>query len=359
MNDSLLSRLTKWAQGEKAPPFIVDLNPTDLCNLQCKSCWQRNPKFQNLDSSYQLEDEKFLQVVQQAVQLGAKKFEITGGGEPLMRKELVLSAMRKIKEHGLTGNLTTNATLFEQRDLEKMIELGWDQLTISLDGASPETHDYLRGKRGTFETIIETLEALNSYKGEENSDKPHLKFNCVLSNRNYGQVPHLIDLAHTLDVEELSFETLTVHSPQGKELKLNQRQKQELSRKAKAGSKKAKEYGIETNLSCLHKKMLDKANQMTDLMRAEPASSFDELPCYEPWYHLVIKVDGSANPCCLYDCQQANVKQKNLEQIWYGPTFQRIRERIKQSNLSDYCQICNAGQFERNKTIRKELNTRI
>lgn len=355
--DEKIKRLEDWKEKGKSPPYTLDLNPTDLCNLQCKSCWQRDPNFKHLDSSYQLSADLFLDVVEQAIELGVEEFEITGGGEPLMRKELVLAAMRKIKGAKLVGNLTTNGTLFKEKDLNVITQLGWDQLTISLDGATAETHDYLRGKKGSFEQIMTSLRQLNDLKERTGKEKPRLKFNCVVSNQNYDQLEDLVELAHELDVEEVSFESLTVHSPQGKQLKLTDEERDAFACEAEQAYKLAGQHGINTNLSSLRGTMLKRSNQMKELMNTS-SSSFADLPCYEPWFHLVIKVDGSANPCCLYDCQQANVKQKTLKQIWYGPTFQRIRQRIKQGNLPDCCQICNAGQFERNKTIRDELRSR-
>lgn len=349
LSEKRLERLKKWKKGKKAYPFALDINPTDRCNLNCKSCWQRDPKFDDISSKYELSREKLLEVVDQAIDLNVVKFEITGGGEPLIRKDLVLDLMEKIKEVGKYGNLTTNGTLFEKSDLRFLTEIGWDKITISLDGPNSKINDYLRGKN-SFEKIIKNIKQLNRIK---KGDKPALKFNTVISNKNYNKLSEMIELASQSKAKTVSFETLTVHSQEGEKLKLNKDQRNELEENIPKLKEKADKLEIETNIGSLRQKYFEKSNEMEPLIKKE--NEFSSIACYEPWYHLVIKVDGSAQPCCLYDSKEENVKNKSLKKIWFGDFFQKIRKNIKQNNFSKYCQICNASQVITNKHLRQKL----
>lgn len=75
---------------------------------------------------------------------------------------------------------------------------------------------------------MENLSYLNQIKGKR---KPHLKFNTVISSANYDHLSEMITLAAEHNVETLSFETLTVHSDQGQELKLGSKQRSKLEDK--------------------------------------------------------------------------------------------------------------------------------
>ncbi|MFB6088228.1 MAG: radical SAM/SPASM domain-containing protein [Candidatus Aenigmatarchaeota archaeon] len=343
-----LDRLKRWKKKGRARPFIMDINPTDRCNLNCKSCWQRNPKFRNLDSSYELSDKKLVEIVKEGIDLGVEKFEITGGGEPLMRKDLVFKLMEKIKDNGMKGNLTTNGTLFSKKDLKYIENIGWDSLTFSVDGPNEKINDYLRGK-GSFSEIKKSLNFLKKNKGEE----PRLKFNTVISNKNYNKLEEMIQLAKKFNVEIVSFETLTVHSKLGEGLKLDEKQKKYVQDKIPEILEKAGDLGIETNINSFRSEYFEKSNRMDENMQA--GDGFSSIPCYEPWYHIVIKVDGSVQPCCLYDSDKENVKKKSLEEIWFGDFFSKIRENMKKGKFSEYCKICNASQVIANEEIRREL----
>lgn len=348
-----IEKLERWRDGGKASPYVIDLNPTDLCNLNCKSCWQRSSEFENLDSSYQLSEERLKELVKQGIEMGVDKFRITGGGEPLMRKEIILELMKMIKRNGREGTITTNGTLLEEGDLDLMMKMGWDNITFSLDGPDKKTNDFLRGD-GSFNSIKKSLEYLKEEKNED--ENPSLKFNTVISNRNYDKFPEMIELAREYGVEAVSFETLTVHSETGKKLKLDEEEKEEMLNIIPEAKEKSRKYGIETNVGRLRKNYFENANEMTEVLSERGEDDFTEIACYEPWYHLVVKVDGSAQPCCVYNSKEENVKDKDLEEIWYGDFFKEVRQRIREKNFSEYCEICNASQVTANDRLREKLS---
>lgn len=360
MRNEKIGRICEWARGIESPPFTLDINPTDKCNLRCMSCWQRG--FKSIDSSYELPDEKAVDIVKQAIDLGVAEFDITGGGEPMMRKRLTVEIMKLVKSFGRKGNITTNGTLFSDEDIETMVEIGWDRITFSLDGPDAETNDYLRGK-GAFEKIMRSIDKLNELKKSRGSKLPAVKFNTVLSSKNYGSVKRIIKLAGRVGCDIVSFEPLTVHSEPGKSIKLNPSEARDFVGIAPDAKKLAGKLGIQTNIGGLvQTQFIEKSNEMVDVIRGDgkksdsDAQGFASLLCFEPWWHLVIKVDGSAQPCCLYDLKDENVKDKPLKEIWYGRTFQKIREDTIKGKFSKFCSICNSGQVMENRKIGKMLN---
>jgi MoaA/NifB/PqqE/SkfB family radical SAM enzyme len=360
MKSDKLERLHEWSRGSSPPPLRLDISPTDKCNLKCRACWQRG--FEHVDSSYELPDEKILDVVRQAIGMGVTEFEITGGGEPLMRKPLVIEIMRLVKAAGRYGNITTNGMLFSEEDIETIVGICWDRITFSLDGPDAETNDYLRGK-GSFERIMWCIEKLNELKKSRNLKAPALKFNTVLSGKNYGRAKDMIELAGRMECDIVSFEPLTVHSELGRAIKMTPEEVNILAGTAQDAQKMADGLHVLTNIGGIaHTEFLEKSNEMVDVIKKErrvggsDSHGMASSLCFEPWWHFVVKVDGSAQPCCLYDLKEENVKDKPLAEIWRGKTFQKIREDTVKGRFSKFCSICNAGQVMENREIGKRLS---
>jgi len=357
----LTTRLLLWMHGKEAPPLRIDINPTDYCNLKCISCWQRNERFEGrLDSKwYEVSDERLLALVDEAKELGIKTWEITGGGEPLIRKNLILQLPEKIKHNHMTGNITTNGTLFSQNMIRHLVRINWDCITFSIDGHNEKMHDYLRGSPNAFRKAIEALKHINKEKSITKSNKPQIAVNVVLSNKNYDTLDKMILLAQKYACEFIKFEPITIHSKVGINLKLSEENILKLQQNIPLVEKLAKSYDIKTNLChLLDTNLVNKSNHIS---RVKPKykNPFLSLPCYEPWYHMVIKVDGTVGPCCIYDKKKLNIKNKTLAEIWYSRYFARLRKNILKNKIPDFCKICNAGQVVENNIIREHLNKQI
>jgi MoaA/NifB/PqqE/SkfB family radical SAM enzyme len=348
----IITRLKSWAQGNRAPPFIIDINPTDYCNLKCISCWQRNKKFEGkLDSKlYEVSDERYLPLLDEAKELGIKRWEITGGGEPLIRKNLVMKLTSLIKKKGMGGNITTNGTLFSHEAIRHLVRVNWDMVTFSIDGPNHEIHNYLRGSPHAFERAVTALKLFNEEKAIQNKRKPQIAFNAVLSNKNHTALSQMIMMAKKYACTSIKFEPITIHSHAGGSLILSEENMLELKKCIPKAIKLANKYKIQTNLCHLmDTKLIEKSNYINTVIQNDKK----HFSCYEPWYHIVIKVDGTAGPCCIYDKKKLNIKNKTLKEIWFSGYFNSIRSDISHNKMPDFCRICNAGQIIQNRAIRE------
>ena len=89
-----IERIANWARGGTDLPVTLELNPTNRCNLLCRSCWQR--EFEINDD--ELNSNRLLEVVKQAAGLGVKEIRVPGAGEPLLRRDLpdILCEIKRI-----------------------------------------------------------------------------------------------------------------------------------------------------------------------------------------------------------------------------------------------------------------------
>lgn len=149
-----------------SPPFSIKalrtadklrslvLHLTEGCNLRCKHCYFAS----EASVEGELSKSEFLSVIQQFAELGGESLLITGG-EPLLEKEKLYAVIKEAKKNKIDRILVnTNGTLLTEFDAvffkENNVNVG-----VSLDGATPQTHDYIRGK-GAFEKAVEGIKIL-------------------------------------------------------------------------------------------------------------------------------------------------------------------------------------------------------
>ena len=361
--EEITKRILMWMNGHKAGPVRLQLNLTNRCNIKCRFCWLRD--FDATGANYdEIEPERYLKIIDEASDMGVKSVEITGGGEPLCRAD-VLDIMKRVKKHGLYGELITNGTLFTDYAAKEIVKMSWDKVVFSLDAPDADTNDYLRGMNGSFEKTVQTIKLLSSIKEEYKKDKPEICVHMVLCNKNYDKIAEMFEYVHDLGCDNLFIEPivlLALETGAGKELMLKGEHKKQLLLEIEKAKEIARKYHFKTNLDKLKFQFIEKVNKMDEIImeevgdvKIEAGKDFLSIPCYYPWYQMVIRPWGIAGPCCMFDNVGDNVKEKSLSETWFGEHFSKIREKLKSGTLPDFCFKCNPGQVQENMKIRQVL----
>lgn len=82
---------------------------------------------------------------------------ILTGGDPLMRKD-ALDLVRQASGSGLQVGLSPSATArLLKADFAEIKAAGVQRMSLSLDGATRETHDFFRGVAGTYDRTLEAV----------------------------------------------------------------------------------------------------------------------------------------------------------------------------------------------------------
>lgn len=348
-------RIVEWARGNPQPPVRIEIHPTDRCNLRCRFCWQVTAD--NLDYSWELPDEKWLSIIHEAGQIGVKEWIISGGGEVFMRPKLGMELMRTIKSYGMWGQLTTNATLMTEENVQDLVRMDWDQVQISLDAPDAESQDYLRCQKNVFSRAIRTAKRLSHYKRTLGSEMPYLGFNTILNRKNYTRLAEHIELAHGVGFQLVYFEPLYPGYVRGERLELNEQESEEMQPYIKEAKQRAEELGVATNVErFLRTDLMDKADIKNIIQREAGAEQdrFMSAPCYQPWFLMGIKGSGLAGCCSSFEVGE-KIHDKTLAEVWYGDTFNKLRQEMLKKTLPDYCEKCSIYVVMDNKEIRKAL----
>jgi SynChlorMet cassette radical SAM/SPASM protein ScmF len=158
MSKPSVEKMEKEGESRRYPLNQIYFYLTEGCNLRCRHCWIA-PKYQSEgDSSSALDLDLFRSIIEQAKPMGLSGVKLTGG-EPLLHPEI-----KEILEYIRTENLRliveTNGVLCTAELAEKMAACKDPFVSVSLDGADAETHEWVRGVEGSFEAALNGLQNL-------------------------------------------------------------------------------------------------------------------------------------------------------------------------------------------------------
>ncbi|MGC8847155.1 MAG: radical SAM protein, partial [Candidatus Hydrogenedens sp.] len=173
------SNLLQYCVEGQSPLYEIVFFLTNRCNQRCLTCWQWEDDFKSVGK--ELPDEMWMKLLQDSITMEAKHLYIVGGGEPMVRGNLVIKLAELAKQNGMFCVLHTNGTLFKKEQLDKLISLKWDQIIFSIDGPNPDVNDFIRGE-GTFDKAFQNLKYIS-----QNRSKllPDLGINFTITNTNY------------------------------------------------------------------------------------------------------------------------------------------------------------------------------
>ncbi len=127
---------------------VVIWNLIRRCNLNCKHCYALSA---DTDFSGELGTREVMAVLDDLKAYGVPAL-ILSGGEPLLRPDL-FEITRRAKQLGFYVGLSTNGTLIDEINVDRVAAAGYDYVGISLDGIGP-THDAFRRRDGAYDASL-------------------------------------------------------------------------------------------------------------------------------------------------------------------------------------------------------------
>lgn len=361
--DKKIQRLKGWASGEEKNPYRLEIHPTNRCNLKCRMCGTRTAwkeeegemkEIIKENKQRELSDDRWLRLVEEAVDMGVERILLTGGGEPFIRKNLILEMMEKIKSHNIFGNINTNGTLLEEEDVRKIVDMNWDLVMFSIDSPHAETHDFIRNQKGTFNKGVKNLLRFKRYKDKLNSERPEIALNSVLTEKNYRQLPELVKFASKVGCNDLTLFPL-IDADKHPELKIQNGKS--FNKKLEEAQVFARRENLHTNLNAIKReneqKGKTKGGKTEDNKRKR--KTFADVKCFEPFLNIVVKMDGELTPCCMIEESRENIKNSSLKDAWHGKYYENLRENFKKGEVPEICSTCILQKENRNEDIQKKL----
>jgi radical SAM protein with 4Fe4S-binding SPASM domain len=136
-----------------ARPIYAVWELTLRCDLACRHCGSRAGRAR----PNELDTGEALDLVRQMAELGVKEVTLIGG-EAYLRPDW-LRVVAAIREHGMFATMTTGGRGVTPEVARAAFDAGLEGAGVSLDGLA-ETHDEVRGVRGSFESARSAMRNL-------------------------------------------------------------------------------------------------------------------------------------------------------------------------------------------------------
>lgn len=172
-----------------APKPVVIWNLTRRCNLRCRHCYTVSA---DVDFPGELTHEQAMAVLEDLGRFRVPAL-ILSGGEPLIRHDLFTIAKRA-RELTRVLALSTNGTAVIGERADRVAEIGFDYVGISIDGIG-ETNDWFRGQAGAFDMALAGVRSC-----KRRGVKVGLRF--TITEDNAAQLPDLLRLCDDEGVDK-------------------------------------------------------------------------------------------------------------------------------------------------------------
>ena len=307
----------------KSNPRRVILELTNRCDLRCIMCGRTFQGFCNPTNLNLGIIKKFDSILETA-----EEITLFGWGEPLVNPNFIMMMDELKKYPDLRRYVLTNGTTLDVlKDI--IIKYRLDLLSISVDGATANTHDKIR-RGSSLNLIIKNLKEIMKLQAE-NVNIPYIDFAFTLMERNIRELPELIKLAYQLQIPEIKCVYLTAFKKGFEKESLWNHQA--LCKEIFEISKdEAKNLGINLRLPAI--------------IGEDPLGNLTHKKCDFPWRDIFIGSDGFIRPCMHTVETIAHYNEfENIKELWNHRKFQDFRAKVDGVNMPINCKYCYQSSF--------------
>jgi radical SAM protein with 4Fe4S-binding SPASM domain len=290
------------------------IHVTNECNLRCAHC--------HLEAGTPLESElgkeEIFQIIDQYAQLGGGQITISGG-EPFCRSDLI-EILAYANGKAKLVFLATNGTMIDDDTASRLKEFKNMVVQVSLDGATRETNDQIRGN-GSYEKAMKGINALLRAKVQT-------KIGMTLMKQNVEEIFKMAYLCKTLNIPRLHMGLLQIKGRAKKNQKTISLTNTEVLKAMRQVRTVTKETGV--------------AVDMEEALNINVGTVKRNDFCGAGSASLSVSSDGFVYPCAgLHDpvFVAGNIRKQPLEDIWRNS---KVLKKLNGLSVTDIpkCRHC-------------------
>jgi len=324
--------LGKGLKGKPATPQIVSYSVTKACNLKCLHC--------HADAREAMANELTLKEAAQATNgmadLGTEVI-IFSGGEPLLRRGLVLNLTEQCADLGMIPAMLTNGVLLDYKTAWKLKDAGMLAVGVPLDFATPERHNTFRNTPGAFESAVKAIKTCLEI------DLKVVVTTMALRN-NFEEIPKLINLLAKLGVEQVVFYDF-IPVGRGKNLAIpgmSSEQHAQLLDYIYRIQEDGEMYFLISGGDPLYPGIILEMHKQHDTKAPDKLlkqfTVHSKVGCHAGLHYFSLRPNGDIYPCPFLQVVAGNIRERSLSEIWYNSkVFDELRHR---SQLKGKCGEC-------------------
>ncbi len=297
-------------------PLVVDMEPTNFCNLKCQHCqvthWQKSKNRLTMDH--------FRSWVKPFKT--ASRVKLQGMGEPFLNHELP-AIIKTLEKENVYIEVVSNGTIMNDEIYEVMTQTRHFNIVISFDASDKKSFESIR-IGSNFDQIKANLARLIRARPRYSK----VSVSMVGFEEQKEQIKPTLELLAGLGVDELLLQLVVINF--GQESMNKRTVEHRIQIKNQTAAFKAELYALAEQRRL-------KINIAGDLYNGKN-------PCPWPWLGTYIDTEGYVIPCCRVAnaevCHFGNLEQQDFQTIWHSKGYQNLREQIKNNRIPEFCRSC-------------------
>ena len=304
-------------------PRLIAWEVTRTCILACKHCRGAS---QTTPYSGELSTDECRRLLDNIASFARPTIILTGG-EPMLRED-IYDIARYACGLGLHTVMAPCGPLLNDETAPRILASGIRHISISLDGATAESHDAFRGVPGVFDDALRGLEAAKRAGLE-------FQINTTVTRHNVGELPDILELAVRLGARVFN-PFLLVPAGRGKALAGQEISAQDYERTLQwlARQEDRADIGIRVTCAPHYQRILRQTG------RGALPGPHSFKGCMGGRSFAFVSHRGKVQICGFLDVECGDVRTENFdfEKIWEtSEVFRRIRDVDSYHGRCGYC----------------------
>lgn len=291
-------------------PFILTIEPTNLCNLSCPLCITGNGRMTRRTGI--MDFDHFKTIIDE---VGDYLFYLLlyQQGEPFINRDF-LKFVEYAKHKNILVTTSSNGHYLDSETAYQTVASGLDSIIISIDGADQKSYETYR-IGGKLTKAVSGIENLVRARASQRGRTPKIFIQFIVMRHNEHQVDEMRKLAKRLGADKLLKKTVYV----------------ETTAEARAW--------LPSNRNLSRYRLQEGALAPKRLIKGA---------CPRPWTSALVNWDGSVVPCCFDKNARhsfGNVTPElSFDQIWMSQKYGTFRNQmLSQRGSLEICANCSQG----------------
>lgn len=278
-------------------PYLVDIELTNHCNLQCIFCDQQG---MTRDKGF-IPEELFKKVAKECSQHDTP-IRLIRWGEPFLHKKII-SFLEYAKSRKLLLHITNNGLAITNKHMKSLVDIGLDSLIFSFQGATKEQYEIMR-QNHRYDELRGNILKMLELRGKR--PKPFIHISSTMTNESEEEINEFVNywghLVDSVGIGKTNLSRLTAHQI----------------------------------------KSFESVGKLEFLKKQETIKKYYR-PCTEVYQKLSVDWDGKVT-CCCSDSNRylivGDANESTLFDIWNHSRELRIFRELLDKNLHRSLTLC-------------------
>jgi len=317
-------KINSFLDGQITAPPYVRIKPINLCNHGCFFCAYstgfrvkdggdmehvNTHMHEDMKESDEIPTVKMLEILDDLASIGTKAVTYSGGGEPLMHKDIV-QIMQRTLDNGIDLSIITNGQNLVKERAEVLAKAKW--VRVSMDYTSPaEFHKFRNVPEKGFNSILNNILNFSKIKNKDCD----LEVNFIVHKDNCHNLYEFAILLKNAGVENVRFSPMYIPDFYEYHSTIESHVNSELKRIAA---------------------LVDETFTVNTTYNINPGSSHSSIRAYGKCYAMeIVPVIGADQN--IYTCHNkaydtagcvGSIKDKKFSEVWFGYETKQFMEKF-------------------------------